>query len=248
MDIFVPRRGRVAIDAALFDLDGTLVHSLGDFVVALGALLDELALPRLDAEAAAPLLGKGVDHLVHTVLAQAVGPEQATLLFPRAKPVYWRHYLAANGRHSHVFAGVREGLHRLRVGGVKLACVTNKPMAFALPLLQAMQLQDAFLLVRGGDSYARMKPDPLPLLAACCELGTAPARTLMVGDSVNDSAAARAAGCPVVLMRYGYNHGEPVDAADCDGALDDLEELFRPPQGPDPIHQETQPCRTPAPR
>ena len=230
MELFLRHR-KVPIDAALFDLDGTLVHSLGDFVVALRALLDELELPGIDAEEAAPLLGKGVDHLVQTVLARSVGAQRATELFPRARPIYWQHYTAVNGLHSHVYPGVHEALTRLHAGGVQLACVTNKPMAFALPLLQAMGLQDRFALVTGGDSHARMKPDPLPLLAACERLGVAPARTLMVGDSTNDSEAARAAGCPVALMRYGYNHGVPVDQVDCDAALDDMTELFGPSGG-----------------
>jgi phosphoglycolate phosphatase len=231
MDL-VLRDRTVAVDAALFDLDGTLVHSLGDFAVALGALMHELDLPRLDAGEVAPLLGKGVDHLVHTVLARVVGEPQAAELFPRAKPIYWRHYVAVNGRHSEVYAGVREGLDRLRAGGVQLACVTNKPMAFARPLLQAMGLDGHFPVISAGDSHPRMKPDPLPLLATCERLGVIPARALMVGDSTNDSVAARAAGCPVALMRYGYNHGVPVDHVDCDAALDDLNELFGHPAGP----------------
>ena len=240
MDVFLRQRS-VAIDAALFDLDGTLVHSLGDFVVALGALLDELGLPQLDAREVAPLLGKGVDHLVRTVLETVAGPERAVELFARARPVYWRHYVAVNGRHSEVYAGVREALQRMAAGGVRLACVTNKPMAFAQPLLRAMELDRCFALVSGGDSHPRMKPDPLPLIATCARLGTAPARSLMVGDSTNDSQAARAAGCPVVLMRYGYNHGVPVDDVDCDAALDDLNELFDPAAGaarPTPLEKE----------
>ena len=227
MDLFLRGR-RTRVEAALFDLDGTLVDSLGDFVVALTALFDELGLPAMDARAVAPLLGKGVDHLVRTVLEEAVSAQGADDLFQRAKPIYWRHYVAANGRHSQVFPGVREALLRLRAGGVQLACVTNKPMAFAQPLLQAMGLQEHFALVSGGDSHPRLKPDPMPLLAACERFGTAPARTLMVGDSTNDSEAARAAGCPVALMRYGYNHGVPVDQVDCDAALDDLNALFGP--------------------
>ena len=230
MDLYLGE-GKVTIEAALFDLDGTLVHSLGDFVVALRALCAELGLPDMDANEVAPLLGKGVDHLVRTVLELSVGPQRAGELFPQARPIYWTHYIAANGHHSEVFKGVRESLQRLRAGGVQLACVTNKPMAFAQPLLQAMDLDHHFALVSGGDSHPRMKPDPLPLLAACERLGVAPARTLMVGDSTNDSEAARAAGCPVVLMRYGYNHGVPVDQVDCDAALDDLNELFGPARG-----------------
>ncbi|MEJ5989569.1 phosphoglycolate phosphatase [Ramlibacter sp. PS3R-8] len=230
MDL-VLRDRTVAIDAALFDLDGTLVHSLGDFAVALGALMDDLELPAIDASEVAPLLGKGVDHLVHTVLARVVGEQHAAEMFPRAKPIYWRHYVAVNGRHSEVYAGVHEALERLHAGGVQLACVTNKPMAFARPLLQAMGLDGRFPVVSAGDSHPRMKPDPMPLLVTCDRLGVVPSRTLMVGDSTNDSIAARAAGCPVALMRYGYNHGVPVDQVDCDAALDDLNELFGPRAG-----------------
>jgi phosphoglycolate phosphatase len=79
--------------------------------------------------------------------------------------------------------------------------------------------------VFGGDAFARMKPDPLPLLKTCEALGVAPAQALMVGDSCNDAQAARAAGCPVVLVTYGYNHGQPVRAVDADGWVDALTEL-----------------------
>ena len=227
MRIVLPQTHRgFDIEAVLFDLDGTLVDSLPDFVVALRATLAEMDLPSIDAAQAAPLLGKGVDHLVRAVLAQLVGATQADALYPTARPIYWRHYLAANGRHGSVFPGVVPGLDTLRAGGVTLAVVTNKPMAFAQPLLEAMGLDGYFVRVCGGDTFARMKPDPLPLLAACEALGCAPARTLMVGDSSNDSLAARAAGCPVVLMRYGYNHGVPVEDVDCDAVLDRLDALF----------------------
>jgi phosphoglycolate phosphatase len=219
------------IEAALFDLDGTLVDSLPDFVVALRAMLAEMELPAIDAAAAAPLLGRGVDHLVRAALFRVVGPVEAEALYPRARPIYWRHYLAANGRHSRVFPGVVPALGALRGAGVTLAVVTNKPVAFAQPLLQAMGLDGYFARVWGGDSFERMKPDPLPLLAACEELGCAPARTLIAGDSSNDAQAARAAGCPVVLMRYGYNNGLPVDEVDCDAVFDRLDALIGSLQG-----------------
>jgi phosphoglycolate phosphatase len=79
-----------------------------------------------------------------------------------------------------------------------------------------------FTHVFGGDSFERKKPDPLPLLKTCEALGVKPAQALMVGDSSNDAQAARAAGCPVVLVRYGYNHGEPVDGVDADAHVDTL--------------------------
>jgi len=115
-----------------------------------------------------------------------------------------------------------EGLQLLQRQGLKLACLTNKPTAFALPLLKAKGLDGFFSLVFGGDSFERKKPDPLPLVKTCEALGSAPARTLMIGDSSNDAQAARAAGCPVLLVTYGYNHGQPVRGVDADGFVDTL--------------------------
>ena len=127
--------------------------------------------------------------------------------------------------HADVYPGVREGLAAMRARGWRLACVTNKPRAFALALLEAKGLLPLFEHVFGGDSFERHKPDPLPLIKTCEALGTPPARTLMVGDSRNDCEAARAAGCPVVLVSYGYNHGEPVADARPDRVIDRLDAL-----------------------
>ena len=114
----------------------------------------------------------------------------------------------------------------MRARGLRLACLTNKPGEFARDLLAATGLGGHFEHVFGGDAFARKKPDPLPLLKTCEALDTEPAATLMVGDSRNDAAAARAAGCPVLLVTYGYNHGEPVrGVVDADGYLDSLAEL-----------------------
>jgi len=93
--------------------------------------------------------------------------------------------------------------------------------------LQQKGLSGFFSVVFGGDAFERKKPDPLPLIKTCEALGTAPAQTLMVGDSSNDARAARAAGCPVVLVSYGYNHGEPVESVDADGVIDRLDQLDR---------------------
>ena len=139
--------------------------------------------------------------------------------------LYQQRYLEVNGDHSAVFPGVVEGLTRLRARGWKLACLTNKPNAFAVPLLHSKGLAGFFDAVFGGDAFERKKPDPLPLLKTCEALGTLPARTLMVGDSSNDVRAARAAGCPVVLVSYGYNHGEPVAAAGADRVINQIDQL-----------------------
>jgi phosphoglycolate phosphatase len=81
--------------------------------------------------------------------------------------------------------------------------------------------------VTGGDRFVRLKPDPLPLLETCAALGSPPTQTLMIGDSVNDSRAARAAGCPVALVTYGYNHGQPVRSVDADAYVDSIADLAR---------------------
>ncbi|MDD2729593.1 phosphoglycolate phosphatase [Malikia sp.] len=195
------------LDAAIIDLDGTLVDTQGDFVVALGLTLDGLGLRRVEREFVARTVGKGSEHLLRQTLAE-VGGDPA--LYQAAWEAYQRHYLAINGSASELYEGVTEGLQALRDAGLRLACLTNKPLAFARPLLAAKGLDGYFEFVFGGDSFARKKPDPLPLLETCRALGTPPARTLMVGDSRNDAEAAHAAGCPVALVTYGYNHGEPI--------------------------------------
>ena len=209
-------------DAAIIDLDGTLVDTLGDFVVALGATLDDLHLPRVPRDFIARSVGKGSEHLIRATLAEA-GADAA--LYERAWAHYQRHYRAVNGEHSVVYPGAAEGVERLAAAGLALACVTNKPLAFARALLEKKQLDAAFSQVFGGDSFARRKPDPMPLFEACKALGSLPERTLVVGDSANDARAARAASCPVVLVRYGYNHGEPVDSVDADAFIDRIDAI-----------------------
>ena len=210
------------IRAALVDLDGTLVDTLGDFIVALNAMLRDLSLPALSRPDIERRVGKGSEHLIRATL-QAVDGDPA--LYPEAWAAYQRHYDAANGQHADVYPGAREGLDFLRARGVRMACVTNKPGRFARDLLRAKDLEGYFEQVVGGDAYPQRKPHPMPLLMSAQALGVIPAQTLMVGDSSNDAQAARAAGCPVVLVTYGYNHGEPVRSVDADAWLDSLVQL-----------------------
>ncbi|HJV68939.1 phosphoglycolate phosphatase [Ideonella sp.] len=211
-------------DAALIDLDGTLVDTIGDFEVALARTLADLGLPAVGRAFIERTVGQGSEHLIRSTLAEAGG---AGAHYDQAWARYQAHYESINGRHSAVFPGVAEGLLRLREAGLRLACLTNKPAAFARQLLAAKGLDQVFTHCFGGDSFARKKPDPLPLVEACRALGAAPERTLMIGDSRNDVLAARGAGCPVVLVRYGYNHGEPAESAGADRVIDRLDELAR---------------------
>ena len=210
------------LSAAIVDLDGTLVDTLGDFSAALNETLRALHQPAIASQAVAGFIGKGTEHLLRETLAHVGAPAG---LYDDA----WRHYhdayRALNGRWSTVYEGAAQGLQALRARGLRLACLTNKPGEFARQLLAAKGLAPAFDFVFGGDAFERKKPDPLPLLKTCEALGTTPAATLMIGDSGNDAAAARAAGCPVVLVTYGYNHGEPVRSVDADGYLDSLAQI-----------------------
>ena len=213
---------RFDVDAAIIDLDGTLLDTLGDFEAALDAMLAQLCLPSLPSASIAAMVGRGSEHLIRAVLAH-VGA--APSLYAAAWESYQRHYDAVNGRHSRLYPGAAEGIAALRARGLKLACLTNKPGRFARALLEAKGIAHEFDQVFGGDAFERKKPDPLPVLKTCEALGSAPARTLVIGDSSNDAQAARGAGCPVALVTYGYNHGEPVRSVDADAYADSIEQL-----------------------
>lgn len=199
-----------------------MVDTLDDFEVALNLTLSDLALPPVTRVLVEHTVGKGSEHLIRSVLAHQLAlPEVSGLvnlradctvdkLYEAAWQRYQHHYRQINGAHSAVYPGVEEGLQALRDAGLALACLTNKPLAFARDLLASKGLAEHFSHVFGGDSFERKKPDPLPLLKTCEALGTTVHETLMVGDSSNDAQAGHAAGCGVVLVTYGYNHGQPI--------------------------------------
>ena len=222
------------IEAVIFDLDGTMVHTLGDFQVALHRTMADLGLPPVSDALIEETIGKGSEHLIRTLLAhqrtraevRRVGQEltawSVEALFEQAWQAYQSHYLQVNGQFSSVYPGVLPALQALSAQGMPMACLTNKPLSFARALLKEKSLDHFFGPVFGGDSFERKKPDPLPILKTCEALGIPVARTLMVGDSSNDAQAAHAAGCPVVLVTYGYNHGQPVQGTPAAAWLDSL--------------------------
>ena len=220
--------------ALLLDLDGTLVDTLGDFTAALNAMLAELGLPATTPEAVALRIGKGAEQLVGSTLEAALaqdrqarsGKEYGPHRFAVALASYQRNYAAVNGRQARVYPGVLAGLQALQAAALPMACVTNKPTAFARRLLQAAGLAGFFELVAGGDAGIPKKPHPELLLRACAALGQAPGQVWMVGDSSNDVLAARAAGCGVLLVPYGYNHGLPATSAGADGIVANLTQVL----------------------
>jgi phosphoglycolate phosphatase len=218
---------RKQIRGAIIDLDGTMVDTAGDFNAALNLMLDALHLPEITSEELLRYVGKGSEHLVRQVLAARLPEQEATRRFEAALDHYQHAYAQVNGQHSALYDDVAEGLAALRDAGLRLACVTNKPHRFAVDLLAQMGLSEYFEVIFGGDSFARKKPDPLPLIKASEALGLSTAQMLAIGDSENDALAARAAGIAVLTVPYGYNHGQPVHSIDSDGIVGSLLEAAR---------------------
>jgi len=209
-----------------------MVDTMGDFVVAINLMLRDTGYEEVDRTVVALRVGKGSENLVNSVLNHAAAQSKRALNAPEKRVIaeyalglYQQHYRSINGQFSQVYPGVLDGLQALQKTGLKLACLTNKPTVFARELLRLKGLDGFFSHVFGGDSFERKKPDPLPVLETCKALGALPAHTLMVGDSSNDSEAARAAGCPVVLVTYGYNHGSPVASANANATISSFVEL-----------------------
>ncbi len=210
------------IRAAIIDLDGTMVHTTPDFTVAINRMREDIGLPPLSIETITEFVGKGSEHLMRSVLGVDFNGADVDRRFAEAMASYQKHYLTINGDYSHVYSGVEEGLSAMRTRGLRLACVTNKPIAFARPLLEKKGLLPYFEVIYGGDSLPKKKPDPLPMQTVCGDFGLRPHQVVAIGDSSNDAQAARAAGCRSLTVPYGYNHGQPVQSIDSDGIVETL--------------------------
>ena len=209
--------------AVLFDLDGTLLDTIPDLAHAANAMRVELGMTVLPQDVIATFVGKGVDNLIQRALVASLDGEQADdALFQRARESFHRHYHLVNGVKSTLYEGVIEGLKAFRDQGLPLAVVTNKSTEFTLPLLERTGLAGFFQTVVCGDTCARRKPHPDPFLHACTVLGVDAAHSLAIGDSINDALAARAAGCKVLAVPYGYNEGLDVRSLDVDGIVGTL--------------------------
>lgn len=216
------------IRSLTIDLDGTLVDTIADLHQACNAMLGELGLPDRSIEEIGRFVGRGTHTLVRRCLTDdATGAVPDDALFDKALEAYLRHYTHINGRHAHVYPGVREGLALLQAAGYPMAVVTNKPIKFTLPLLQATGLAPYFKAVVGGDSTPHKKPAPDPVICACAEMDVSLTHNLHVGDSANDIESAKAAGCAAAGVTYGYAEGYPIKAEDCDVLVDSLEVLAR---------------------
>lgn len=210
------------VKAVTIDLDGTLLDTIPDLAAAANMMLDALGRAALELDLIRTFVGKGISRLVERTLSESFGADPDPALLQRALAFFERFYTETNGRHTTVYPGVREGLESLRSQRFPLACLTNKSERFTRPLLDAIGFTRYFETVVCGDTLTRKKPDPAPLLHVCDALDVPPPDMLMIGDSLNDTQAARAAGCPVFCVTYGYNEGHDVRDLDTDALVDSL--------------------------
>jgi phosphoglycolate phosphatase len=222
----------VRVKAVLLDLDGTLLDTAPDLLEAANSMLRDLGHAPVAIADVRAYVGRGIPNLVKRLLAGRLDAADDPAPPPTdALTSFRRHYAEANGRQAAPYPGVRQGLDALAAMGLPLACVTNKAETFTLPLLARSGLDRYFRVVVSGDTLPRAKPDAMPLIWVCGHFDLKPADMLMIGDSVNDARAARAAGCPVYIVPYGYNEGRDVRKLDCDAivaSLLDAADLIEP--------------------
>lgn len=209
----------------LVDVDGTMVDSVPDLAYCVDQMMQALDRPPHGEARVRNWVGNGVERLVRRALVGQLDGEPPEQDYNRAHAIFVELYAANTSRRSRLYPGVREGLDWLRAAGYRLGCVTNKAARFTLPLLADLGVRDDFELVVSGDTLPAKKPDPAPLLHAARHFGVAPGESLMVGDSVSDVRAARAAGFQIACVSYGYNHGVDIRTAHPDAVIDSLLQL-----------------------
>lgn len=210
------------IRGVIIDLDGTMLDTAQDLHATVNRVRHDLQLAPLDQKTVVSFVGKGAENLVRSALRVDMTEQQVAQHFDQAMQSFNRHYHDINGDHATAYPEVHEGLQAMQAKGLRLACVTNKPLAFTIPLMKKTGLHDYFEIIYGGDSFARKKPDPMPLLQVCKDFALQPQEVVAIGDSINDSQAARAAGCRVLNVPYGYNHGQSIQEVDSDGIVSSL--------------------------
>jgi phosphoglycolate phosphatase len=211
----------------LFDLDGTLLDTASDIAQALNRTLADYGLAPLPVADVSRMIGRGSPILIERAAAtrgRTLSEAEREAMLER----FFHHYAALEEHDisdAQPYAGARAALEALHDAGMRIAVVTNKQHRFATSLLDRLQLAGWVDTVVGGDTCERRKPDPQPLLFACDSLGVAPSQALMVGDSINDVTAARAAHIPIICVPYGYNEGQDPRSLACDAMIESLADL-----------------------
>jgi len=209
----------------LIDVDGTLVDSVPDLAYCVDEMMKQLDMPAHGEAKVRNWVGNGVERLVRRALIGQLDGEPDEVLFEKAYPIFLDLYAVNTSQRSCLYPGVRDGLDYMKSAGYTLGCVTNKAAQFTIPLLKDLGIHDDFENIVCGDTLAKKKPDPLPLLHSAEVLGVMPEKSLMLGDSVSDVKAARAAGFQIICMSYGYNHGVDIRESNPDAVIDSMTEL-----------------------
>lgn len=210
---------------ALIDLDGTLVDSVPDLAWCTDQTMLALGMPERGETKVRNWVGNGVERLIKRALIDQLDGEPAEALYAKAAPIFMGLYAENTSKRSQLYPAVKQGLKWLKQQGIHLGCVTNKDENFTMPILNNLGIRDYFELVVSGDTLPQKKPDPAPLLYAAHYFGVEPNQALMIGDSVNDVKASRAAGFQIICMSYGYNHGTDIRLANPDAVIDSFAEL-----------------------
>ena len=219
------------IRAVLFDLDGTLADTAGEIALALERTFASLRLPAVPEAEVRELIGRGIPSLVERALQRHGAATQAVEAIERFEAAYEE----TVGTSATLYPGVAESLERLAAAGLPLGVVTNKARAFSVRLLEQLGVAPRFAAVVCGDDGWPKKPAADMMLAACAKHGSVPAGTLLLGDSANDVLAARAAGCPVWCVPYGYNEGRPVESLAADRIVESVAEAADRLLGVNPV-------------
>jgi len=209
----------------LIDVDGTLVDSVPDLAYCVDEMMKAVGREPYGEEKVRDWVGNGVERLVRRALIGQLDGDPEDADFEQAYPIFLDLYAENTSKRSTLYPGVKEGLEYMKASGYKLGCVTNKAEQFTTPLLKDLGIYDYFAIVVAGDTLPVKKPDPGPLLHAADFFGVSPDHSLMLGDSISDVKAARAAGFQIVCMSYGYNHGEDIRNYDPDAVIDSMVEL-----------------------
>ncbi len=212
-------------EMVLIDVDGTLVDSVPDLAFCIDEMLKQLDMPTRGEAAVRHWVGNGVERLVKRGLINELNGEPDTAIYDKALPLFRALYAENTSKRSCLYDGVLEALDFLKTTGVKIGCVTNKASEFTLPILKDLGIADYFETVLCGDMVERKKPDPLPLIQSAEKLGVSPTASMMLGDSMSDVKAARAAGFSIICMSYGYNHGEDIRDYHPDAVVDSMAEI-----------------------
>jgi phosphoglycolate phosphatase len=206
----------------LIDVDGTLVDSVPDLTFCVDEMMKQLGREPWGEARVRNWVGNGVERLVERALTGELDGEPDKAAYDTAYPIFLELYADNTSKRSRLYPGVREGLDYLTGAGYRLGCVTNKAERFTVPLLKDLGIYDDFRIVVSGDTLPYKKPHPAPLLHAAEFFKVAPEKSLMVGDSISDVKAARAAGFMIACVPYGYNHGDDIRLAAPDVVIESL--------------------------